>query len=305
MLRLFRHGDGTLAHFNGMGVTAAHHLATILIYDDARAQPMHRAPHSGYERLRAGPSIVTAEVGAAPQVHQSREAHAGCLSFEFSSGAHRIVVNCGVSRAARGTTALASRATAAHSTATVAETSSCRFLATQGWSGERWIAGWLERRLGVVVLRGPAAVTAERNEAGQEIEVKARHDGYRAGFGLVHERRWRLDATGDVLHGEDAFIPEGERTRPRDVAIRFHLHPTVRASEGGGGGIRLVLPNEETWMFDAGPAPMRVEESIFFPTTDRPRKTEQIVLAFDTRQFDKVRWRFTRVSSAPGPEERP
>ena len=41
MVRLFRHGDGTLSHFNGMGVTAADHLATLLTYDDMRSQPIH------------------------------------------------------------------------------------------------------------------------------------------------------------------------------------------------------------------------------------------------------------------------
>jgi uncharacterized heparinase superfamily protein len=48
-----------------------------------------------------------------------------------------------------------------------------------------------------------------------------------------------------------------------------------------------------------------LEESIFFPTTDRPRKTEQIVIVFNTRQFNRMHWRFTRVSLAPGREERP
>ena len=50
MVRLFRHGDGTLSHFNGMGVTAADHLATLLTYDDMRSQPIHHAP---LFRLRA------------------------------------------------------------------------------------------------------------------------------------------------------------------------------------------------------------------------------------------------------------
>jgi uncharacterized heparinase superfamily protein len=298
MLRLFRHGDGTLAHFNGMGVTAAHHLATILIYDDAHAQPMQRAPHSGYERLQAGATIVTADLGPAPPLNQSREAHAGCLSFELSSGIHRIVVNCGTSRATQGQGGLVSRATAAHSTATVAETSSCRFLVAKGPMGH-----WLHRRVGAVVLRGPGAVTAERNDMSDAIEVKARHDGYRLAFGLVHERRLQLEEGGSILHGEDIFIPAGKRAGQRDVAIRFHLHPAVRTSEVEGG-IRLTLPNDETWIFSAGPIASRMEESVYFPTTDRPRRTDQIVLAFSTRQAETVRWRFARVAPASAPQER-
>ncbi len=297
MLRLFRHGDGTLAHFNGMGATAAHNLTTILIYDDARAQPMQRAPHSGYERLQAGASLVTADVGAPPPVEQSREAHAGCLSFEFSSGAHRIVVNCGTSRVAQGRAGLVSRATAAHSTATVAETSSCRFLAANGGAGERRVAAWLQRRLGEVVLRGPGMVRVERTEWEEALGVTASHDGYRADFGLVHERRWRLDASGNLLYGEDLLIAEREGAGPQDVAIRFHLHPAIRVSEAEGG-VRLILPNNETWMFDASSPGVRLEESVFFPTTDRPRRTEQIVLAFNTREMRTVAWRFTRLETA-------
>jgi len=304
MLRLFRHGDGTLAHFNGMGVTAAHHLATILIYDDARAQPMQRAPHSGYERLQAGSTLLTADTGTTPPVNQSREAHAGCLSFELSSGSHRIVVNCGTSRAAQGMAGLVSRATAAHSTATVAETSSCRFLAANGASHERWITAWLQRRLGAVVLRGPTTVTSDRSESHEAIEVKARHDAYRSAFGLVHERRWRLESEGGVLEGEDLLISDGERAGSHEVAIRFHLHPGVRAREVEGAGIQLALPNNETWIFRASSIAPKMEESVFFPTTDRPRRTEQIVLAFNARQAGGVRWRFERVAPGSEPKER-
>ena len=50
MVRFFRHGDGALAHFNGMGSTPGDLVATILAYDDARGAPPVNAPHSGYQR---------------------------------------------------------------------------------------------------------------------------------------------------------------------------------------------------------------------------------------------------------------
>src|SRR5205807_3061283 len=49
MLRFFRHGDGSLALFNGMGATPTDLLTTILVYDDARGMPLANAPHSGYQ----------------------------------------------------------------------------------------------------------------------------------------------------------------------------------------------------------------------------------------------------------------
>ena len=295
MLRMFRHHDGTLAHVNGMGHTPADHVATILIYDDVRAQPMRRAPHSGYERLQAGTTVVIADVGPAPPIRQSMEAHAGCLSFELSSGARRIVVNCGTSRGAQETASLAGRATAAHSTATVAESSSCRFLVP----AQSWIAAWAASRLGAVVLQGPATVPVQRSDTAETIELTASHDGYERRFGIVHERRWSLSPGGDVLEGEDVF--RSARAGATAVAVRFHLHPSARATQAeAGGSVEVVLPDRETWRFEADPAALRIEESVFFATTDRPRRTQQIVLAVTASEQARVRWRFERLKQASG-----
>ncbi|MBM3609755.1 MAG: hypothetical protein FJX29_15140, partial [Alphaproteobacteria bacterium] len=127
MLRLFRHGDGALALFNGMGVTAQDLLMIALAYDDARAAPLKDAPASGFQRLEAGVSILIADAGAPPSVEFSARAHAGTLSFEFSSAGERLIVNCGAPAAQRGAPRQAARLTAAHSTLTLADTSSSRF----------------------------------------------------------------------------------------------------------------------------------------------------------------------------------
>ena len=70
MLRLFRHGDSTLAMFNGMGVTAPELLATIPAYDDVRAQPLTSARSSGYQRLQAGDAIAIIDAGRPPPPRQ-------------------------------------------------------------------------------------------------------------------------------------------------------------------------------------------------------------------------------------------
>ena len=127
MLRLFRHGDGTLALFNGMGVTPPELLATILAYDDVRAQPLTSARHSGYQRLEAADAIALIDAGRPPPQIYSQRAHAGCSSFEFSVGAQRLVINCGAPDANRAPAREAARMTAAHSTLVIDDTSSCRF----------------------------------------------------------------------------------------------------------------------------------------------------------------------------------
>jgi uncharacterized heparinase superfamily protein len=297
MLRLFRHKDGTLSHFNGMGVTAADHLATLLTYDDLRSRPIHRATHSGYERLEAGRSLLVADVGPTPDLALSAEAAAGCLSFEFSSGAARIVVNCGLPRHASEAVAQAARTTTAHSTATLDDASSCQFLAPGGLWLERRLAAWLARRLGPVALTGPRDVRAERTERDQAIALQASHDGYEERFGVVHERRWRLSAQGQLLEGEDVFLSEGASAPGTTATVRFHLAPGIRASRAQGGRVvMLVLPNREAWQFESDLAEARLEDSVFFAASDGPRRTEQIVLRLNLDETPAVRWRLERLS---------
>ncbi|MGO4571983.1 heparinase II/III family protein [Microvirga sp. 2TAF3] len=306
MVRLFRHGDGTLSHFNGMGVTAADHLATLLTYDDMRSQPIHHAPHSGYERLEAGSSLLVADVGAAPPPALSSEACAGCLSFEFSSGAQRIVVNCGTPRIANDTILQASRSTVAHSTASINDVSSCQILSIRGSWLDRLAADWLLRRLGPVVVSGPERVTAERGERDHVQTLGTSHDGYAKRFGLTHERRIQLSAGGERLDGEDLFWGEGTSSPSREAIVRFHLAPGITASRAQGGRVvMLVLPNREAWQFTAGPCEAFVEDSVFLAVPDGMRRTQQIVLAFRPSETPSVRWRFERLARNFNPNPPP
>ena len=89
--------------------------------------PLLHAPHSGYERLSMGDTTVIADTGLPPPIDVSNAAHAGCLSFEMSSGRQHFIVNCGVDTYGAADFRPLARATAAHSTATLNDTSSARF----------------------------------------------------------------------------------------------------------------------------------------------------------------------------------
>jgi uncharacterized heparinase superfamily protein len=289
MLRLFRHGDGSIALFNGMGPTAAHALATVLAYDDARALPLMNAPHSGYERLEAGETIVIADFGAPPPAAFSCDAHAGALSFEMSSAQQRIIVNCGVPYNARPALREAARSTAAHTALVVNDASSCRFATGAGL--DRWVAGQ--------IIAGPRKVEARRLEDANAIEIEGAHDGYDQRFGLVHARRLTLVADGRRIEGEDRLLPTSRRVPgagQAEYALRFHLHPSVRAeivSEGAGVG--LSLADGQDWLFHASGLPVTLEESIFLGGREGPRNTTQIVVNARVRDVPAVVWMLERL----------
>ena len=282
-LRLFRHGDGALALFNGMGTTPPDLMATLAAYDDARARPIEQAAYSGYSRLTGERAIVVVEAGAPPRGAQSVEAHAGCLSFEFSTGAQRLVVNCGTSRYGSAELRLAARSTAAHSTVTLADRSSAAFGRVLG-----------EMR----VVAGPSDVRVARQDTEAGPEWVGSHDGYRHGLGAVHTRRLLLARDGSSLSGEDEITLSTTPSGLPAVA-RFHLHPSVKASLiREGEGAMLALPNGEVWSFDAAGLAVSIEESIFLAAADGRRRTEQISVAFDAVATPRITWRFTRIGAA-------
>ena len=298
MLRFFRHGDGAFAHFNGMGATPADLLATVLAYDDARGAPVANAAHSGYQRLEAGPSVVIADAGPPPPFTLSYEAHAGCLSFEFSAGKNRLIVNCGMPITNRDAWRQAARATAAHSTATFNDTSSCRFLVGEAF----------QRFLGTPIISGPTELKVVRTERDGAQLCRATHDGYAERFGILHQRSWRLANDGSRLDGEDVFVSADGEEIPAGVpdlyAIRFHLHPSVKASRRADGrSVLLLLPNHQSWLFTTSALQVDLEESVFLSAIDGPRRTDQIVVPGRAHRVPRVVWTLIRAES-PGSGER-
>jgi uncharacterized heparinase superfamily protein len=293
-LRFFRHQDGSLARFNGMGATIPDRIAAILRHDDTAGQPLLHAPHSGYERLSVGDTTVIADTGATRDPDASIDAHAGCLSFELSSGRRCLIVNAGVDPHGPADFRPLARATAAHSTAIINDTSSCRFAHSPR----------LRRLIDSRILSGPLNVHSRRTDDRGTQGFVASHDGYVGTFGIVHERALVLSADGANLEGTDRFLdasgkPLGPDNRDR-AAIRFHLHPDVDLLWDEAGRLVVSTREAEAWVFSCDGLQPTVEESIFFAGISGPRRNLQIVLGFSLSETAAVSWRFVRASSEPG-----
>ncbi|WP_223971183.1 heparinase II/III family protein [Bradyrhizobium sp. RD5-C2] len=293
MLRFFRHGDGSFALFNGMSTAPSDLVATLLAYDDTRGVPMSSMPHSGFQRLDAGNTTLIIDTGPPPPASVSQDAHAGCLSFELSSGVSRIVVNCGMPNTGRDNWRPFARSTAAHSTLTYRDTSSCQFVELSA----------MKRLLrGAPVTSGPSNVESYREAIPGGDVLTASHDGYLSRFGVIHRRVLMIAQDGTRMEGEDSLSPApGGRIKgsEADFALRFHLHPSVKASRlSDARGVMLVLPNRDVWTFEALDDKVDLEDSVFLAGNDGPRRTSQIVIRQDARQAAAIRWSFVRSSTS-------
>jgi uncharacterized heparinase superfamily protein len=288
-LRFLRLGDGALARFNGMGPTRIDLIATVLAYSENRGEPLRDAPASGYVRRVAGPSVLIADVGPPPTAGLSVAAHAGTLAFEWSVGDRLVVVNCGLPEGGRAAWREDTRATAAHSTAVLADTSSSRFRQPWGQS----------RNAPSLIMAGPRRVTLA---ADVPFGFEASHDGYARPFGLIHRRSLALAPDGLRLDGVDRFEPDGLRARaPETVpfALRFHLHPAVRAAPLGDGRTALLtLAPGEIWLFTTLDHPVTIADSVFLAGSGGPLRTRQLVVSGGMARGASIAWSFERV--APG-----
>ena len=290
MLRFFRHADGNFSLFNGMGPTPTDLITTILAYDDARGTPVANAPHSGYQRLESGGTIVLMDTGRAPPLAVSQDAHASCLAIELSSKFTRIVVNCGLPATSRESWRQVARATAAHSAVIFNDISSASFVDS----------GPIRRMLhGMPLVGGPQNISVTREEQDGATIVRASHDGYADNFGVVHERTVLLTSDGERLDGEDVFLPAKGDDVPagRDqFALRFHLHPSIKVNRlTDSHGAMLILPNKEVWTFNTYDDRLELEESVYLAGSDGPRRTTQIVIRGRASEVPRVQWTFAHV----------
>jgi uncharacterized heparinase superfamily protein len=271
-LRALRHGDGGLALFNGSKEDLATLIDLVLSQAGRPGRPQGSFALNGLHRITAGKSLLLVDAGAPAARGLDRLAHAGTLSFEFSSAKERLIVNCGAAQAAAADWRDALRATAAHSTLIIADVSSSELR---------------ESGLG----RRPETVEAERHEANGAHWLECSHDGWRRLFGAIHKRRLYLSESGEDLRGEDLV----ESEQPQPFTIRFHLHPSVTASlQQDHGAVLLRLPSGQGWRLRAEGAAISVQESVYFGLAE-PRRAEQIVLTGHQDGPQQVKWAITRL----------
>jgi uncharacterized heparinase superfamily protein len=280
-------GDGRLAqcHGGGMGDAASIQAALAMVKDAPRL-PMHNAAHSGFQRLECGKSILVLDAGPPPPGRMSQRAHAGSLAFEFTDGAHRVVINCGSDNeqpsALPGDLLASLRSTAAHSSLVLNDSNST------------------EVRSDGLLGKGVSEITAVRRENTDGIWVDAAHDGYGTRYGLTHRRSLFLSADGFDIRGEDVLEPYGKSKSTGHsslpATVRFHLAPGVVVIPlQGNSGAALKLPNGNAWMFRCKGADMQLEESIAIED-GKPRRTHQLVLRADVSSAEggAINWLFQR-----------
>ena len=286
-LRFFRHSNGELALFSGSSALSADRLLAVLRYDETSGAAFREMPHSHYQRLTAGNVVLIADTGSPPKGNASAAVHAGCLSFELSSGLNRFIVNAGAPVFYHPDHAEFSRLTAAHSTVTLNDTSSLKISHSSF--------------LGPIVTGGVRRVTVQPlDQEGSHLGFSATHDGYASSLRLLHRREIKLLASGHEVHGSDQFLrPDEGRPAPSDSTVgiaRFHIHPTIVVSQDESGAVHLTAGDGESWAFVASGITPEIEGDVHFADLAGARTSKQITLTVTVGEQPQIEWQLIRTT---------
>jgi uncharacterized heparinase superfamily protein len=281
MLRFLLHTDQQLARLNGMGATPQAELSAVLLQLQAiSVAPLAFEPHaraSGYVRIDAGPSVLIIDAGAPPETLPGDSPFAGTLAFEFSSGRAPLISHPGNDAAWLAPASPAIRATAAHATLTLADTSSTPL------SGGR--SGVSEAKI----------EPREGHDAAHAVTLRS--TSYRERLGHIHVRKLMLSWDGRSLEGVDTLEATVSPGADHPYAVRFPLHPSVYVdTDPLGRGLRLVTSDGAIWRFTAEGAALTIEPVKAFAMAAGPRPSLQLVLSARTAASREVRWTFERAT---------
>ncbi|GAB5388083.1 MAG: heparinase II/III family protein [Alphaproteobacteria bacterium] len=235
-LRFFLHGDGQLSHFHGAACGNRMGIDRVMDLADMRGRPLKTLTQSRFERVLANRSLLLVDSGATGR-------HEAPFSFEFSTGKHRLISNCG------------------------------------GLTGFGDLGDALERPAGHTGLHladGDCGYDADAGAHRQSVDGATLIEMSTGAFGSQWTRRLYLTSDGADLRGEEMVTP---CSRSRDLVLRLHLHPDVSASlMQGGNGAWLKVTKRIAWGFRIGAGELTLEPSIYVSSCGEMRGCQQLVI---------------------------
>lgn len=252
------HPDGGVAQFNDAGLTMAYSPAECLaVYGSIfNRQPAARAhfefPHAGYFGCRSGDNYFIADCGRIAPDDLPAHGHGDVLSFEWSIGGRRFIVDQGVFEYLAGERRRAARSAASHNTLCLAGADQADFFG----------AFRCGRRPNIDLrLWRPHA---------EGFVLEGSHDGYSHLPGRpIHLRRFEIGP------GE---LDITDRISPSSVqggAISFLLHPEVVATIENG---RCVLECGGKQISFTSSLPATKEPAVWWPDMGTECATTRLVI---------------------------
>jgi len=265
--KFLRFSNGDLPLFNG-----ANHINTEKFYEflESRGYEFENMENifCGYAKIKSKKIELFIDANNPSSMLHSRNYQAGPLSFELASGGIKFVCNSGSGKNLGEELSYLSSSTAAHSTVTINDTSSCIFQKN----------ALIRKYFGNSLIEKHNIFKQEFKNDKEFIQCVVGHDGYEKRFKILHERQITLFKLKNHIEGIDSLKCKNLENKNLTFSVRFHIHPDIRITKTMGNDILLSSSGGEGWIFRSPQIPTKIEKNLYLGNSDNIKESSFILL---------------------------
>ena len=265
--KFLRFSNGDLPLFNG-----ANQINTEKFYEflESRGYEFENMENifCGYAKIKSKKIELFIDANNPASMLHSRNYQAGPLSFELASGGIKFICNSGSGKNLGEELSYLSSSTAAHSTVTINDTSSCIFQKN----------ALIRKYFGNSLIEKHNIFKQEFKNDKEFIQCIVGHDGYEKRFKILHERQITLFKLKNHIEGIDSLKCKNLENKNLTFSVRFHIHPDIRITKTMGNDILLSSSGGEGWIFRSPQIPTKIEKNLYFGNSDNIKETSFILL---------------------------
>ncbi len=265
--KFLRFSNGDLPLFNG-----ANQINTERFYEylESRGYEFENMENifCGYAKIKSKKIEIFMDANNPSSMLHSRNYQAGSLSFELSSNGEKFICNSGSAKNLGEELSYLSLSTAAHSTVTINDTSSCIFQKNK----------MIRKYFGNSLIEKHDIFKKEFKNDKEFIRCTIGHNGYEKRFKLLHERQITLFKNKSHVEGIDNLKCKNLENKNLTYSVRFHIHPDIRITKTMGNDILLSSNNGEGWIFRSPQIPTKIEKNLYFGNPNIIKESSFILL---------------------------
>ena len=219
------------------------------------------------------------DTGPSPNFKFSENYQAGALSFEIISNGKKLISNCGYFKKKKSPFNKLSKSTAAQSTLTIDDNSSCKF----SKKGKLWLV-----QKGLKILK--KNIIFDKTYW----KINASHDGYLKKYNSIHEREIEFFPDQMVFVGLDKITKKTKNNYKFD--IRFHVEPNVKLMKTQDNKTILIELSDEGWRFTCENYDINIDNGLYFGNKNLYSENQNIFISgISNSQIENIKWEIKKI----------
>ena len=237
--------------------------------------------YGGYIILKDKKICLAMDVGSSPNSKYTKDYQSGALSFEIISNGKKLISNCGYFNYKNNPKLNElSKSTAAQSTLTIDDNSSCKFTKLND---------------SLIIKKGLKIIQKKSIFEKDYWKISASHDGYLKNYKSIHERHIEFFPQEMKFTGIDKIIKKKTNYNYK-FDIRFHIEPNVKLMKTQDNKTILIELKDEGWKFSCENYDINIDNGLYFGDKNLYTENYNIYISgISNEQIENIKWEIRKI----------